>query len=94
MLAIYKKELSSYFNSVMACLYVAITTLFSGLFFMLVNINGVSPYINEPIYYTMYFITKRPSFQGYMSLPVRFRGGCFSECPLPTLLKKCFNSFG
>ena len=56
MFAIYKKEIKQYFNSVIACLYIAITTLFSGIFFVVSNLNGGSPYINVVVYYSMYFM--------------------------------------
>ncbi|MFQ9515173.1 MAG: Gldg family protein [Eubacterium sp.] len=43
MLAIYKKELKSYFTSVIACLFIAVTTLISGIFFVYYNLtNGMT----------------------------------------------------
>lgn len=43
MFAIYKRELKSYFTSVIACLFIAVTTLISGIFFVYYNlINGLS----------------------------------------------------
>ena len=40
MFAIYKKELKSYFTSVIACLFIAVTTLISGIFFVYYNLNN------------------------------------------------------
>lgn len=40
MLAIYKKELKSYFTSVIACLFIAVTTLIAGIFFVYYNLNN------------------------------------------------------
>lgn len=40
MLAIYKKELKSYFTSVIACLFIAVTTLITGIFFVYYNLNN------------------------------------------------------
>ena len=43
MFAIYKKELKSYFTSVIACLFIAVTTLISGIFFVFYNLsNGMT----------------------------------------------------
>lgn len=43
MFAIYKKELKSYFTSVIACLFIAVTTLISGIFFVYYNLqNGLT----------------------------------------------------
>lgn len=39
MLAIYKKELKSYFTSVIACLFIAVTTLIAGIFFIYYNLT-------------------------------------------------------
>lgn len=39
MFAIYKRELKSYFTSVIACLFIAVTTLISGIFFVYYNLN-------------------------------------------------------
>lgn len=50
MLAIYRRELKSYFTSVIACLFIAVTTLIAGIFFVYYNLSyGVSemyPYIS------------------------------------------------
>ena len=40
MFAIYKKELKSYFTSVIACLFIAVTTLISGIFFVFYNLSN------------------------------------------------------
>lgn len=43
MFAIYKKELKSYFTSVIACLFIAVTTLIAGIFFVYYNLqNGMT----------------------------------------------------
>ena len=43
MLAIYRRELKSYFTSVIACLSIAVTTLIAGIFFVYYNLSyGVS----------------------------------------------------
>ena len=39
MKAIYKKELKSYFTSIIACLYIAITILASGIAFIICNLK-------------------------------------------------------
>ncbi len=40
MLAIYKKELRSYFTSVIACIFIAATALISGIFFVYYNLSN------------------------------------------------------
>ena len=43
MLAIYRRELKSYFTSVIACLFIAVITLIAGIFFVYYNLSyGVS----------------------------------------------------
>lgn len=43
MIAIYKRELKSYFTSVIACLFIAVTTLVAGIFFVYYNLqNGLT----------------------------------------------------
>ena len=43
MFAIYKKELKSYFTSVIACLFIAVTTLIAGIFCVYYNLqNGMT----------------------------------------------------
>lgn len=49
MIAIYKKELKLYFTSVIACLFIAITLLIEGGFFVIYNLNYGTPYIIYPI---------------------------------------------
>ena len=39
MLAIYEKELKSYFTSVIACLFIAVTTFIAGIFFIYYNLT-------------------------------------------------------
>lgn len=43
MLAIYKRELKSYFTSVIACLFISVITLISGIFFVYYNLTYGSP---------------------------------------------------
>ena len=43
MFAIYKKELKSYFTSVIACLFIFVTTLIAGIFFVYYNLQNGSP---------------------------------------------------
>ena len=51
MLAIYRRELKSYFTSVIACLFIAVTTLIAGIFFVYYNLSyGVSVLIDFSIY--------------------------------------------
>lgn len=45
MKAIYKKELKSYFTSVIGCLFIAITLLIEGGFFVMYNLSYGTPYI-------------------------------------------------
>ena len=43
MIAIYKRELKSYFTSVIACLFIAVTTIVAGIFFVYYNLqNGLT----------------------------------------------------
>lgn len=49
MTAIYKKELKLYFTSVIACLFIAITLIIEGGFFVLYNLNYGTPYIIYPV---------------------------------------------
>ncbi len=43
MLAIYKRELKSYFTSVIACLFISVITLISGIFFVYYNLTYGTP---------------------------------------------------
>lgn len=49
MYAIYLKELKSYFKSLYGWLFLAFYTFFAGINFVLLNINGGSPYISESL---------------------------------------------
>ncbi len=51
MKAIYKRELRSYFSSVIAWIFVAATTLISGIFFVLYNLMQGYPSLEPPIFY-------------------------------------------
>ena len=43
MLAIYKRELKSYFHSMTGCVFIAFLVMFTGIYFMAYNLNaGVS----------------------------------------------------
>lgn len=51
MKAIYKRELKSYFSSVIGCLFIAFTTLITGIFFVLYNLMQGYPSLEPPIFY-------------------------------------------
>ena len=51
MKAIYKRELKSYFSSVIGCLFITATTLVSGVFFVLYNMMNNYPTMEPPIFY-------------------------------------------
>lgn len=55
MLAIYKRELKSYFTSVIACLFIAVTTLISGIFFVYYNLNNGSTDM-YPVYECLFIL--------------------------------------
>lgn len=44
MLAIYKREMKSYFTSMIGCVFVAFLVAFTGLYFMVYNLNSGYPY--------------------------------------------------
>lgn len=46
MLAIYKRELKSYFTSMIGCIFIAFLTAFTGLYFMVYNLNSGYPYFS------------------------------------------------
>ena len=52
MKAIYKRELKSYFSSVIGWLFISFTTLISGIFFVLYNLMQGYPTLEPPIFYT------------------------------------------
>ena len=49
MLAIYKRELKSYFHSMTGCVFIAFLVTFTGIYFMAYNLNAGYPYF----YYTL-----------------------------------------
>jgi len=51
--AIYKKELKSYFNSVIGCLFVAVTLFVQGAMFLIGNLVSGSPYLTYALSGTM-----------------------------------------
>lgn len=51
MKAIYKRELKSYFSSVIGWLFISATTLVSGIFFVLYNLMNGYPTMEPPIFY-------------------------------------------
>ena len=53
MLAIYKKEIRSYFNSVIGCLFIAFALAILSLYFYAVNLRGGYPYIGASLSSTM-----------------------------------------
>ena len=55
MIAIYKRELKSYFTSVIACLFIAVTTLVAGIFFVYYNLqNGLTSMY--PVYQSLFIL--------------------------------------
>lgn len=46
MAAIYKRELKSYFYSMTGCIFIAVMTLFAGIYFMAYNLVGGYPYFS------------------------------------------------
>ena len=46
MTAIYKRELKSYFYSMTGCIFIAVMTLFAGIYFMAYNLVGGYPYFS------------------------------------------------
>ena len=46
MLAIYKRELKSYFHSMTGCVFIAFLVMFTGIYFMAYNLNSVYPYFS------------------------------------------------
>lgn len=55
MIAIYKRELKSYFTSVIACLFIAVTTIVAGIFFVYYNLqNGLTSMY--PVYQSLFIL--------------------------------------
>lgn len=54
MKAIYKRELSSYFNSMIGWLFVAVLTVFVGFYFMAYNLFSGSPYFSTALSSTLF----------------------------------------
>ena len=46
MLAIYKRELKSYFHSMAGCVFIAFLVMFTGIYFMAYNLNAGYPYFS------------------------------------------------
>lgn len=46
MLAIYKRELKSYFHSMIGCVFIAFLVMFTGIYFMAYNLNAGYPYFS------------------------------------------------
>lgn len=46
MLAIYKRELKSYFHSMTGCVFIAFLVMFTGIYFMAYNLNAGYPYFS------------------------------------------------
>ena len=46
MLAIYKRELKSYFQSMIGCVFIAFLVAFAGIYFMAYNLNAGYPYFS------------------------------------------------
>lgn len=46
MLAIYKRELKSYFHSMTGCVFIAFLVMFTGIYFMAYNLNAGYPYLS------------------------------------------------
>jgi len=46
MLAIYKRELKSYFHSMTGCAFIAFLVMFTGIYFMAYNLNAGYPYFS------------------------------------------------
>ena len=49
MLAIYKRELRSYFQSMIGCVFVAFLVLFTGIYFTAYNLTAGYPYFSYPL---------------------------------------------
>jgi ABC-2 type transport system permease protein len=54
MRAIYKREVSSYFNSMIGWLFIAVLTLFIGIYFMAYNLFGGKPYFSTALSSTLF----------------------------------------
>lgn len=49
MLAIYKRELKSYFHSMTGCVFIAFLVMFTGIYFMAYNLNAGYPYFSHTL---------------------------------------------
>lgn len=54
MKAIYKRELSSYFNSMIGWMFIAVLTVFIGIYFMAYNLMGGHPYFSYALNSTLF----------------------------------------
>jgi len=54
MKAIYKRELSSYFNSMIGWIFIAVLTVFIGIYFMAYNLMGGHPYFSYALSSTLF----------------------------------------
>ena len=48
MLAIYKREVRSYFNSMIGCVFAAFLTIIGGVYFMVYNLYNGYPFFHKP----------------------------------------------
>lgn len=61
MIAIYKRELKSYFQSMIGYVFIAFLTLFVGIYFLAYNLNGGYPYFSYALYSVLFiFIVAVP----------------------------------
>ena len=61
MLAIYKRELKSYFQSMIGYVFIAFLALFVGIYFLAYNLNGGNPYFAYALYSVLFiFIVAVP----------------------------------
>ncbi|MCI2059090.1 MAG: ABC transporter permease [Oscillibacter sp.] len=54
MKAIYKRELSSYFNSMIGWVFIAVSTVFIGIYFMVYNLFSGKPYFSDALSATLF----------------------------------------
>ncbi len=53
MIAVYKRELRSYFNSMIGYIFIAAVMVFIGIYFMIVNMNVGFPYFASTLSSTL-----------------------------------------